>query len=247
MIRRFFAPGPLRAGDTVALDDVAARHARVLRLAPGDEVALFDGRGATHAARIETVRRQGVAVLILDPVEAPDVESPLRITVAQGLARGTRLEQVVQHGCELGVVAFVPVRCARSQPDGANLDRLRTVAREAARQCGRCVIPDVTDVRNLAELLVEPLAGLGLLLQPAGEGSLPLRDGLLDDVRDIKIIVGPEGGLEPAEVTAAREAGYIPVTLGPRVLRTETAALAAVAALQFAAGDWGARNLKSEI
>ncbi len=238
MTRRFFAPGPLRAGQTVTLDEVAARHVRVLRLAPGAEVVLFDGQGCTHGGRLETVHRRTVEVLILDALDAPDMESPLRITVVQGVARGSRLEQVVQHGCELGVAAFVPVRCARTQPGGVNLDRLRTVAREAARQCGRSVVPDVGDVRDLAAVLDEPPPGLRLLLHTAGEGSRNLNEVLDGDVRDVVLLVGPEGGLASDEAEAAVAAGFSAVNLGPRTLRTETAALAAVAALQFARGDW---------
>jgi 16S rRNA (uracil1498-N3)-methyltransferase len=237
--RRFFAPGPLRAGATVTLDDVAARHVRVLRLAVGDAIVLFDGQGHAHTARLGSIRRQAVQARILDPVDTPDVESPLRITVAQGLARGPRIEQVVQHGCELGVAAFVPVRCGRSQPGHANVERWRTVAREAARQCGRAVIPDVAEPIDLAVLLADPPDGLRLMLHVADEGSRCLRDVLDNDVRDVLLLVGPEGGLAPAEADAAIAAGFLPVNLGPRTMRTETAALAAVAAMQFAVGDWG--------
>ena len=247
MIRRFFAPGPLRVGETVSLDDVAARHVRVLRLSPGDEIVLFDGHGVAHGGRLEKVRRKTVEVQILAARDAPDVESPLRVTVAQGIARGPRLEQVVQHGCELGVAAFVPVRCVRSRPGRVNVERLRTVAREAARQCGRSVVPDVAGERALADLLAAPPPGLRLLLQPEGEGTVALRDALPADVREIVLLVGPEGGLDPAEAHDCQAAGFVPITLGPRVLRTETASLAAVAALQFALGDWHPRNLKSEI
>lgn len=239
MTRRFFAPGPLRAGATVTLDDVAARHVRVLRLAVGDAIVLFDGQGHAHAGRLESIRRQAVQARVLDPVDTPDVESPLKITVAQGLARGPRIEQVVQHGCELGVAAFVPVRCGRSQPGHANVERWRTVAREAARQCGRALIPDVAEPIGLADLLADPPDGLRLVLHVADEGGRCLRDVLDGDVRDVLLLVGPEGGLAPAEADAAIAAGFLPVNLGPRTLRTETAALAAVAAMQFAVGDWG--------
>jgi len=236
--RRLYAEGPLRPGERLPLDETAARHARVLRLGEGDEIALFDGSGTTHAARVIAVHRQAVEVEVGDPLDLPDVESPLSITVAQGLARAHRIEQVIQHGTELGVTSFVPVRCARTQPGRVNLDRWRTVAREAARQCGRAVVPPVEEVWDLGELLEAAAAGLRLVLQPAGEGVRPLQHALPGCLTDVWVLVGPEGGLDPDEVTAALTAGFIPVTLGPRTLRTETAALAAVSALQFARGDW---------
>lgn len=238
MTRRLFAAAPLRSGERITLDEVAARHARVLRLGEGDEITLFDGKGQTHAGRVTSVHRQAVEVAVLAAVDTPDVESPLRVIVAQGLARARRLEQVVQHGTELGVARFVPVRCARTQPGRVNLERWRIVAREAARQCGRAVVPTVENVRGLGDLLAAPAVGLRLVLQPAGEGVRPLHHALPGCLTDVLVLVGPEGGLDTAEVAAAVSAGFIPVTLGPRTLRTETAALAAVSALQFARGDW---------
>ncbi len=239
VVRRFFVDPMPPEGAAAPLGDAERKHARVLRLERGAAVELFDGRGASRAAVVESIGRDGLTVRAGAPMAAPAAESPLRVTVAQGLCRGARMDEVVRHGTELGVVAFVPVRFRRSTRRDGNLDRWRAIARDAARQSGRSVVPGVSPVLDLDGLLAGGFAGSRLLLHPPGEGVAPLAEGVDADADAVELVVGPEGGLEPGEVDAALRRGYRRVSLGPRILRTETAGLAAVAALQALRGDLG--------
>ncbi len=234
--RRFFVPRAPVIGETLALDDESSRHARVLRLAAGAEVVLFDGAGGAWAGRVSTAGRRETRVLVEQALVDAGVESPLKITVAQGLARGARMEQVLRHGTELGVSAFIPVVCERSTRRKDHGDRWRAIARDAARQCGRTVVPTVADGMELEALLALPAEYPRLVLDPRDACSLQAT--VPSEPGHILLLVGPEGGLSDREIGAAVEAGFQAVSLGPRILRTETAALAAVAALQFAHGDW---------
>jgi len=202
----------------------------------GAEIVLFDGRGGAWLGRVESVGRRDMQVFVQQEMADPGIESPLRITVAQGLARGARMEQVIRHGTELGVAGFVPVICERSTRRKGSEERWRTIARDAARQSGRTVVPSVAELVVLARLLERPTPALRLVLDT--RDAAPLRDVVTGQVDDVVLLVGPEGGLSNAELRAAVTAGFRAVSLGPRVLRTETAALAAVAALQFSHGDW---------
>jgi len=232
---RLYLPDPPAVGALVSLPPEQVRHARVLRVGPGARVELFDGEGGAWDAVVERAGRQELTLRVAERRADPGVESPLAITVLQGLARGARMEQVIRHGTELGVVRFVPVRCGRSTRQGGNVERWRAIAREGARQCGRARVPKVSEIVGLADLLRAPPGGT--LIRLAGPGAAPLPDVLATSGDAMALLVGPEGGLDDAEARAADEAGFVPASLGPRVLRTETAALAAVAAIQVLRGD----------
>ncbi len=236
--RRLFVEQAPAVGYRMVLDGAVRKHARVLRLDTGDEAVLFDGRGGAWRARVTSTTHRTMDVQVIAEV-VDDVESPLGITVAQGLARGSKLDEVIRHGCELGVTRFVPVLCERSTKRAGNDERWQRIATDAARQCGRNVVPEVSEVVPLEAWLADPPAGLRLLLSASGGVTAPLADVLPADLDEVVVLVGPEGGFEPVEIEAARRAGFEVVGMGPRVLRTETAALAAVAAIQFARGDWG--------
>lgn len=246
---RVHVPAPLASGLRLQLPVAAAAHvARVLRLAAGDALALFDGRGAEHEARIEAIKGGRVEVLVgARRAGTAGRESPLRVTLLQALARGEKMDWVLQKATELGVARIAPVATGRSvvQLDGERADKRlahwQGVVAAACEQCGRNVLPEVLAPAPLAAACAALPAGLRLVLSP--EAALPLVSALAarEAPRDsVTLLIGPEGGLDAGELELAARAGFVAVTLGPRVLRTETAAIAALGILQALAGDLGA-------
>ncbi|QCO68299.1 16S rRNA (uracil(1498)-N(3))-methyltransferase [Luteimonas yindakuii] len=235
---------PLTPGTTVALpEDVAAHLLRVLRLREGDACVLFNGDGHDYDARITAVGKRGGDAQVLDR-RVVDNESPLRISLVQGIARGEKMDLVLQKATELGIDAVVPVHSDRSEVklDGERarkrLAHWTSVVIAACEQSGRARVPSVTPAAPLHEALdALPAGGLRLLLDPfahANTQSLPApADGR------IVLAVGPEGGWSQRDRTVLETAGFVGIRLGPRVLRTETAGLAAIAALQARFGDLG--------
>jgi 16S rRNA (uracil1498-N3)-methyltransferase len=242
MTARLYCPLPLFAGAPLDLPEAAAHHAsRVLRLRNGDELTLFNGEGGEFAARVERIDARLVQVSLGERRDI-DRESPLVVTLVQGLASGDRMDYAIQKAVELGVAAVQPVTMARSvaRLDAARADRRmlhwRQIAISACEQCGRNRIPDVLPLRDLEDWLSQPTrASLRLLLALDAHGALT---ALTPPAGGIELLAGPEGGLAPEETAAAARAGFTAVRLGPRILRTETAALAALAALNALWGDW---------
>lgn len=238
---RFFCPGPLVPGAVLALPEGAAAHAaRVLRLAAGDALTLFDGRGGEYAARIAAVRKAAVDAEVLAFRER-ECESPLAIRLVQALQAGDKMDLTVQKAVELGVSAIQPVASRRSvvRLDGERAVRRvahwQGVAASACEQCGRNRVPEVAAIEPLDRWLARPAeAPLRLMLSP--EAGLTLQ--ALPPARSLELLIGAEGGLDPREVAMAEAAGFVGVRLGPRVLRTETAGLAALAAIQTLWGDF---------
>jgi 16S rRNA (uracil1498-N3)-methyltransferase len=241
-IARFFADEALRAGGTAVLPEDAAHHAvHVLRLRAGEEVTLFNGRGGEYAGRIAAIERLRVTVDLLEQ-RALERESPLAVTLVQGVSSSEKMDFTVQKATELGVAALQPVIAARStgRIAGERAAHKRAhwqrVAIAACEQCGRNRVPQVLAPLPLAEYCRSTLAGPGLLLSPAAQ--LGLRDAAARLQSTVALAAGPEAGFTGAEEALLAEAGFVPVRLGPRVLRTETAALAALAALNALAGDF---------
>jgi 16S rRNA (uracil1498-N3)-methyltransferase len=240
-VARFHTEAALRAGGVSVLPEAAAHHAvHVLRLRPGDEVTLFNGRGGEYAGRIAAADRLRVSVDVLQhrPIER---ESPLAVTLVQAVSAGEKMDFTVQKATELGVAALQPVIAARSTGrvggERAELKRAhwRRVVVAACEQCGRNRIPEVLPVLPLGEYCRAPVgAGARLLLSPLVVTGL--RAARLDGA--IALAAGPEAGFTAEEEAMFVEAAFVPVRLGPRVLRTETAALAALAALHALAGDF---------
>ena len=241
LIRVYVQP-PVKAGGRHAIEGEAANHIlRVLRLRTGDALTIFDGRGGEYAARIEEFRKGAVVVAVGDR-SSPVRESPLALTLAQGVSRGERMDWVVQKATELGVSRIIPVLTERTvvKLDAKQAERKRLhwqgIATAACEQSGRDRIPILDAPLALAEFLggVDRRASR-VMLSPAASlrvADLPRRPGA-----GILVLIGPEGGLAEAEQQAALAAGFAAVRLGPRVLRTETAAVAALTLLQYQFGD----------
>lgn len=240
---RVHVDAPLVPGSEVALPEHAATHlVRVLRHAVGDACVLFNGDGHDYAARLTAANRREVRAWIESrtPVER---ESPLRLALLQGVARGERMDLILQKATELGVHAFHPVFSERSEVRldeeraGKRVAHWRQVVASACEQSGRARVPPVAVPLPLAEALAALPAGTqGLLLDPEGDTRLPQLS--LAPERAVCLAVGPEGGWSPRDRMQLHAAGFAGVRLGPRVLRTETAGLAAIAALQARFGDW---------
>jgi 16S rRNA (uracil1498-N3)-methyltransferase len=246
-LRRFFIPTPLRADETITITGELFHHlARVLRLKEGSRIILADGSGHEYTGTIHQVTSESVAVTLEESRVAPVTEVGPRITLFQGLPRGDKLELILQKCTELGVAAIVPFTAARSisrMPDGRlreKLERWQRIAREAARQSGRMSAPEVSFAGDLAEVLRQADHAVKLLLWEEEEaGTLKKLLAELHPPENIAVIVGPEGGLTREEVGSAMECGFVPVSLGKRIVRTETAGPAILAILQFYWGDIG--------
>ena len=248
---RVYSAEPLAPQCEHVLSRTATEHvARVLRLRPGDPLVLFDGRGGEYAARL--VRIERTAAIVATGRHLPvERESPLAITLLQGLARGEKMDWIVQKATELGVAHIVPVNAGRSVARIAGADRAdrklehwRAVAAAACEQCGRNRLPVIdAPVALPAALELAAAAGLRLLLTPEAQAEEEHATALAALARSagpsVALLIGPEGGFEPAEIALATDHGFRGARLGPRVLRTETAAIAAIAALQALAGDLG--------
>lgn len=243
---RFYLPLPLSPGATVTLDERAARHARdVLRLAAGAGVLLFNGDGRDCAARLTRSDKRGVQAEVLAAGPPPAAEPPLDLRLYQGVARGEKMDFILQKAVELGVARIVPLLAARSvvRLDAARaaqrVQHWQGVAIAASEQCGRGRVPEVAPPLGLPEALAADTAPLRLLLDPGAAVGLPrLAERLATDAQPLSLYIGPEGGFSEEERELLRRCGAQGVRLGPRVLRTETAALAALAALQALCGDW---------
>ncbi|TAM94884.1 MAG: 16S rRNA (uracil(1498)-N(3))-methyltransferase [Rhodanobacteraceae bacterium] len=241
---RLFIDAPLFPGLEMPLPDGAARHAlRVLRLEAGDRVTLFNGDGHQYSTRLVAADPRAARVRIED-VESPRRESSLSLTLVQALARGEKMDWIIQKATELGVARIVPIVSERGEVklDAARsekrLGHWRAIAISACEQCGRNVIPDVDAPVALDTWLArEPPAkpGIRWMLHPGG--TMGLRD-LAPPPGSVSLAVGPEGGFGDHDLAILRQAGYRELTLGPRILRTETAGIAALAALQAMWGDF---------
>jgi 16S rRNA (uracil1498-N3)-methyltransferase len=238
---RFFCPMPLAEGRAVTLPESVAHHARrVLRLDVGDDVVLFDGCGGEYSGRVADAGRDLRVLLVRhDPIER---EAPLAISLAQGLVAGEKMHWLTQKAVELGVTAIAPLETERAvvrlsgERAAKRIEHLRQVAVSACEQCGRNRVPQIEALACLPDYLVARSASRALKLMLTPGAARPLRD-FAPEGRPVFLLVGPEGGLSPNEVLAAQSAGFAPVAVGPRVLRTETAGLAAVAALLAHWGD----------
>ena len=238
-IPRIFSAQKLQINASIALEPGPSQHlSRVLRMKPGDSIILFDGTGGQYPAIISALGRKCVVAITadLDPVER---ESGLCLHLGIAISRGERMDWVVQKATELGVSAITPLRSERTEVrlSGERAEKKlrhwQQIATSACEQCGRNRLPNIQPAQNLAQWVSGVEADTRLLLHH--RASSAHTDATSPS--SIALLVGPEGGLSPDEITAAEQAQFSSLQLGPRVLRTETAPLAAIAILQARWGD----------
>jgi len=239
---RVFVESTLSPGARIDAGGTAAAHiSRVLRLVAGDPVTVFNGDGNDYPARIAALRSSRIDIEVLDCVRARP-ESPLRLSLVQGIARAERMDLIVQKATELGVAAIQPVVTVRSvvRLDANTTERKlahwRGIVIAACEQCGRARLPVIATPLPLSEWLAGPPPDSVRRLQLAVDSPESLGSAAAG-AGSVELLIGPEGGLDDAERKSAASAGYRGCSIGPRVLRTETAALAALAVLQAPAGD----------
>ena len=235
-MERAYSPEPI-ADDRIALSGPEAHHlTRVLRAGVGDEVEVFDGQGNLARGRIAEIGRDRVAIDVEARGEAPRPSLP-EVTLATAIPKGERIEWLVEKATELGVARLVPLRTARSvvDPRSTKLDRLRRRVIEACKQSGRNHLMALGDSISWEELIRSVDDPIRLVADPQGGGFEPM-----PPTSRVTIAIGPEGGLTAEELASALERGWNAVGLGPHVLRIETAAIAAAAAM--IANAWGDRS-----
>jgi len=238
---RIYQPINLKINNIIQLDSNATHHlVRVLRAKVGDTLTLFNGRGGEYQAVISHIDKKRVEVNILS-FSAREVESPIHIQLAQGIARGEKMDFIVQKAVELGVTAIIPLmteRCNVRLDKERFLNRLdhwQAVITSACEQSGRNRLPSLIEAKTFHEWLASvPADHYRFVLSPHVEKKWPAD---IPHASNIVILIGPEGGLSEAEVELAVKNGFMPLNLGQRVLRTETASIAAIAALQSRYGD----------
>lgn len=242
-VPRIYIPSPLTENSPVTLPEAALHHTvRVLRLKPGAALVLFDGKGGEYQATLKHTDRHTATALVGTRLSR-NTESPLAVTLAQSISKGEHMDYTLQKAVELGVTRIVPLLAQRSV---VNLDAGRLNSRmqhwhnviiSACEQSGRNHLPALHPPRALTDWLASGLGpGLPLVLYPLASQGITQ---LLSPQTQVTLLIGPEGGLTPAEIASAEQAGFIGIRLGPRVLRTETAGMAALSALQMLWGDLG--------
>ncbi len=237
-MRRFYAPPDRFADGRVILGEKETRHLRdVLRLRTGDTISVFDGVGNEYLCRVDEIAKTNVRAEISERTSPPSPESPFRLTLAPAFLKGDKFDLVIQKAVELGVACLIPLHTARcdvkmSGPE-KRLDRWRRICLEATKQSGRATLMEILNPISFADVLSHSDAGKAVVFSERNGGSL----SLLAAGDKMTAIVGPEGGWDEAELAAAVFAGVPVITLGGRILRAETAAIAVSAILQNRFGD----------
>lgn len=241
-LRRFFISPTDISGKTAQITGPEAHHLRtVLRLAPGDPITFFDGTGARYQARIEQILKDRVTATISE--QSRDLPPKIRLHLGQALLKGDKMDLILQKATELGVDDIWPFSSQRGvckPTKAAQIERWQRIVLEACKQCDRARPPEIHDAREISDLLAQaPPCGTRLIFWEH-ETRHTLTEALADQSTDcgsVFFLLGPEGGFSETEVACAKQAGFIPVSLGPRILRAETATLAATAILQFTLGN----------
>lgn len=240
-IARLYQASPLTVNTSIRLDERAFHHAaRVLRAKVGEQVILFNGEGGEYKAVIKNIDKKGMDVDILAFSER-EAESPVAIHLAQGIARGEKMDFIVQKAVELGVSSIVPLfteRCNIKLADeraGKRLAHWRSICIGACEQSGRNRLPKIVEPISLNDWLPSAKADYSFVLSPVAQEKIPALT--LKPQAAILLLIGPEGGLSETEINRAKQTGFMPLNLGPRILRTETASIAAITALQCRFGD----------
>ena len=245
-LRRFHAPDARESGQEILLSPDESLHLRrVLRLEAGDAISLFDGRGRGFSGTVVGWGGNQARVRVGE-AEPESRESGLPLALAPSIAKGDKMDLVIQKCTELGVTSIQPLhtRFAEVRLDSERgekrIERWRRVALEACKQSGRSRIPEIHPVRDLESFLKDDTPGARLVLDPAGESSRDRLRAKLEEAPRVILAVGPEGGWSAKEKESFLASAYFPFRLGPRILRSETAAIVSVALIQFLAGDLSA-------
>ncbi len=245
-MHQFFVPVTAIRGPGITITGEEAYHlAKVLRLTPGEKVAVADGNGRRFLAILEKVSSD-VTTASLEQ-ELPGGEPPVQVTLLQGIPKNDKFDLIIQKTTELGVSRIVPVemkRCVvqiKRDKVADRVQRWQRIAREAAKQCGRSKIPEIVEPSSLETALAHLPGGTPIVAPWEEAAGVSLGDLLLkySSTASVAYIVGPEGGLTAAEIDCARQYGAVPVTLGQRILRTETAAIAVLVMIMHRLGDLG--------
>lgn len=239
---RFYAPPSQHINSQIVLDADESHHlARVLRLAPGAIVFAFDGEGSEYECEVSRISKSAAELRVLARL-GNEVESPLRLTLGQALVKGDKFDLVVQKVVELGATRIVPLATEHSEIRKAEgkelrLQRWRRVALEATKQCGRRRLIEITEAVRFDQFCAARDEDLRVILSERGGRSLRELSTVRENVHSVAVAVAPEGGWSDGELQSAAAHGFTPIFLGPRVLRTETAAIAAVALAEYLFGD----------
>lgn len=243
---RVYYPLDIPEQGSLVLDKASSHYIQqVLRLAPGHQICLFNGNNREHLVEIIDANKHHTTVLIQHS-QYVDRESPLALSLYQGLAKGKKMDVICQKATELGISELHPMiteRCVmqlKQERSDKRLAHWQAILQSACEQCGRNVIPQIYPPEDLASCLQQPSDHtLCLLLNPDATHSIPFSElKLSEDTRQIALFVGPEGGFSPGEIDKILAHGAISIQCGPRILRTETAALVALSILQFQFGDF---------
>ena len=235
MHRAYTEKTNIQDGRAVIRSDEAKHIKNVLRMQADDSFIAFDGSGVDYLCRITSIGAEIEADVV--SIERNTTEPKIKVTLYQSYPKYAKMEDIVQKAVELGatgIIPFISQRCVKRPEDGA---RLRRVALAAVKQCGRSVLPEVTDVLGFNAAMARMKAHERLIVCWEEEKKIPLKEALRGDHTDIGIVIGPEGGFEAAEVERMRGIGGVSATLGPRILRTETAGIAVLSAVFYEKGQ----------
>jgi len=243
---RIYYPGLLSQGQAIELDtQTSVRIARVLRLKIGDALTLFNGQGGEYKSHITQLDKRRVCCEILEFIDR-SVESPLKIHLAQGISKGERMDYTIQKAVELGVDEIIPLMTARTsvnlspERQQRRLAHWQSIVISACEQCGRNKVPEVKPIESLANWLLTNRDSLNIVLDPGATQGLKTFPTSKQHAmpQPVTLLIGPEGGLSREEISLAAQHGFIPTQCGPRILRTETAAVAVLSVLQSLWGDF---------
>lgn len=237
---RIYCTFELKAGAEISLEPASSHHlVQVLRLKIGDCLVVFNGSGGEYLAKLNKIDKKSARIYI-EKIQPGIPESPLKIHLGQSIARGEKMDFIVQKAVELGVSEITPLFsefCNVRLEEDRSVKRVvhwQEVAIHAAEQCGRCIVPKINMIQDLQQWAEQVAAELKLVLSPAAKQNL---NAVAMNSSNIAILIGPEGGLSEKEIVFTKQYDFISIKLGPRILRTETAALVAVSILQARAGD----------
>ena len=234
---RFFVES-VSGGQVILTGPDAAHMCRSLRMKPGDTVTLCDTQGFDYQCVVQRLSPEEAALTIIDKHQCEN-EPSLSVILYQGLPKGEKMDWIVQKAVELGVSQIVPVRmerCVSRKASQKKTDRWQKIAGEAAKQCGRGILPQVCPPADFHQALIQAAQAEVFLFCYEGGGESVSRL-ITQKTKTVSVLIGPEGGFSLPEAEAARKAGGVPVTLGKRILRTETAPLAALSVIMYASGN----------